>query len=160
MKINEIQKLASLMSEHELAEISIESEDMKLTLKRGGQESVQVPAPPAAPAPTPAPAPAQPSGAEVQPSQAEETAGGPAADSVDTINSPIVGTFYSAPSPDAKPYVQPGDKVTEDTVVCIVEAMKVMNEVKAEKSGTIKKVLVDNTSAVEYNQPLFEIELD
>jgi acetyl-CoA carboxylase biotin carboxyl carrier protein len=69
-----------------------------------------------------------------------------------------VGTFYRAPSPDAKPFVEVGDKVTPDTVVCIVEAMKVMNEIKAEKSGVIKEVLVENAQPVEFGQPLFALE--
>ena len=75
-----------------------------------------------------------------------------------TIDSPLVGTLYRAPSPDAAPFVKVGDKVNADTVVCIVEAMKVMNEIKAEKSGVIRDILVENGSAVEFGQPLFVIE--
>jgi acetyl-CoA carboxylase biotin carboxyl carrier protein len=75
-----------------------------------------------------------------------------------TIDSPIVGTFYAAASPEADNFVNIGDKVTPDTVVCIVEAMKVMNEIKAEQSGTIKEVLIDNANPVEFGQPLFVIE--
>jgi acetyl-CoA carboxylase biotin carboxyl carrier protein len=75
----------------------------------------------------------------------------------ETIDAPIVGTFYVAPAPDADAFVKPGDPVDADTVVCIVEAMKVMNEIKAEKSGVIKKILVDNASPVEFGQPLFEL---
>jgi acetyl-CoA carboxylase biotin carboxyl carrier protein len=75
-----------------------------------------------------------------------------------TITSPIVGTFYSAPAPDKPPYVKAGDSVDEDTVICIVEAMKVMNEIKAEVRGTVVRVLVENATSVEYGQPLFEIK--
>ncbi|MFW6032924.1 MAG: acetyl-CoA carboxylase biotin carboxyl carrier protein, partial [Phycisphaeraceae bacterium] len=74
-----------------------------------------------------------------------------------TIDSPMVGTFYSSPTPDAKAFVAVGDTVEPDTVVCIIEAMKVFNEIKAETSGTITKVLVENGQAVEFGQPLFEI---
>jgi acetyl-CoA carboxylase biotin carboxyl carrier protein len=72
--------------------------------------------------------------------------------------SPIVGTFYAAPAPDAAPFVRPGEKVSPETVVCIVEAMKVMNEVKAEISGVVRRVLVESGTPVEFGQPLFEIE--
>ena len=75
-----------------------------------------------------------------------------------TIDSPIVGTFYRSPSPDAASFVKVGDTVTADTTVCIIEAMKVMNEIKAEKSGVIRDILVENGSAVEFGQPLFVIE--
>jgi acetyl-CoA carboxylase biotin carboxyl carrier protein len=75
-----------------------------------------------------------------------------------TIDSPIVGTFYAASSPDAKPFIKAGDTVTEETVVCIIEAMKVMNEIKAEKRGVVRKVLVENAKPVEFGQPLFELE--
>lgn len=75
-----------------------------------------------------------------------------------TINAPIVGTFYISPSPDAQPFVKVGDEVTADTVVCIVEAMKVMNEIKAEKNGVIREILVENSTPVEYGQALFVID--
>ena len=75
----------------------------------------------------------------------------------ETIDSPLVGTLYRAPGPDAKPFVQVGDRVNADTTVCIIEAMKVMNEIKAEKSGVIKEILVENGQPVEYGQPIFVI---
>ena len=93
---------------------------------------------------------------------AESTGAAPAAPEVKavqkTIDSPIVGTFYRSPSPEAKSFVNIGDRVSPETVVCIIEAMKVMNEVKAEKSGVIKEILIENASPVEYGQPLFVIE--
>ena len=88
-----------------------------------------------------------------------EVVAAPAADTPKvTIDSPLVGTLYRAPGPDAQPFVQVGDRVNPDTTVCIIEAMKVMNEVKAEKSGVIKEILVENAQAVEYGQPIFVIE--
>jgi acetyl-CoA carboxylase biotin carboxyl carrier protein len=150
MKLEEITKIAELMSKNDLAELAIESPDVKISMKRGAigthVVTVAAPAPAAAPA-APAPAPAAPA--------VEAPA---AAKKAETINSPIVGTFYSSPSPDAPAFVKAGTKVKEDTVVCIVEAMKVMNEIRAERSGVIKKVLVENGKPVEYGQPLFEIE--
>jgi acetyl-CoA carboxylase biotin carboxyl carrier protein len=103
--------------------------------------AVAAPAVPAAPVAA-APAPAAPAAA--------------AAPAV-TIDSPLVGTFYKAASPDAAPFVQVGDRVNADTTLCIIEAMKVMNEIKAEKSGVIKEILVENAQPVEYGQPLFVI---
>lgn len=143
MRIDQIKQVAELMKNYDLTEIDMESEDLKLTLRRGSVAAAPMQAAPAAPAPaTPAVAPE---------AAAAET-------SAITVDSPIVGTFYASPSPDAEPYVKVGDTVTEDTVVCIVEAMKVMNEIKAEKAGTIKKILVENATPVEYGQPLFELE--
>lgn len=150
MKIDEIKAIAEIVAANDLAELKLEREGFSLEIKRGGNTvvaaapvSVIAPAPAAAPAPAPAAAPAA-----------------PAADNAKriTIDSPLVGTLYRAPSPEAAPFVKVGDKVTPDTVVCIVEAMKVMNEIKAEKSGVIRDILVENGSAVEFGQPLFVIE--
>jgi acetyl-CoA carboxylase biotin carboxyl carrier protein len=146
MDIRKISQLAQLMSAHDLSEISFESADLKLMLKRGRlMEALAAPvlAAPVTAAPTAAAAGVS---AAVPP---------PAASS---ITSPIVGTFYFAPAPDAPPFVRPGDKVGPETVVCIVEAMKVMNEVKAEVSGVIRRVLVENGTPVEFGQPLFELD--
>ena len=147
MDIRKISQLAQLMSTHDLSEISIENADLKLLLKRGRlAEALATPLLTAAGTSVPAAALAAGS----------TTPAPPAA--VATIASPIVGTFYSAPAPDAPPFVRPGDKVEPETVVCIVEAMKVMNEVKAEVSGVIRRVLVENGTPVEFGQPLFELE--
>lgn len=83
-----------------------------------------------------------------------------AADNLVNIPSPIIGTFYAAPSPDSLPYVKVGDHVTNDTVVCIIEAMKVMNEIKAETTGIIEKVMIPNGQAVEFGQVLFKVRPD
>jgi acetyl-CoA carboxylase biotin carboxyl carrier protein len=162
MNIEEICRIAALMEKHDLSEFSVESEDVKLAIKRKSSDVQQVAFPqqfmahpmqnmhPHAAAPQP-----QPSAPEKPAEAPTET---PAEPNVLTVNSPIVGTFYRSPSPDADVFVKVGDRVSEDSVVCIVEAMKVMNEIKAEQSGVIKKVLVENASPVEFGQPLFELE--
>ena len=152
MDIDRIKTVIDLMREHELNEFAIEEPDFKLTLKRGGAAMMMAPqmmapamAPAAAPAAAPAPAaPAAPAAS--------------ADDGLTPIPSPLVGTFYRAGSPDADPFVAVGSRVNKDTVVCIIEAMKVMNEIKAETSGVIKKILVENATAVQFGQPMFLIE--
>ena len=146
MKIDEIKAIAEIVAANDLTELKLEQDGFTLEIKRGGTATVVAAAPVAvAAAPAPAAAPVA-------------AAAAPAAVSRETIDSPLVGTVYRAPSPEAAPFVKVGDKVTPDTVVCIVEAMKVMNEIKAEKSGVIRDILVDNGSAVEFGQPLFVIE--
>ncbi len=148
MKIEDIKTIAEIVAANDLAELKLEIEGCTLEIKRGGAVVAAVaPVSVAAPVPVAAPAPAA----------------APAATAADnakrvTIDSPLVGTLYRAPSPEAAPFVKVGDKVTPDTVVCIVEAMKVMNEIKAEKAGVIRDILVENGSAVEFGQPLFVIE--
>ncbi|NLF18069.1 MAG: acetyl-CoA carboxylase biotin carboxyl carrier protein [Lentisphaerae bacterium] len=142
-----IAQLAQVMSAHDLTELSVETADVKLVMRRGRVAEAVVAA--AAPAVMAMPAVGVPA-----PAAAAAAPATPAA----AITSPIVGTFYLAPSPDAQPFVKPGDKVGPETVVCIVEAMKVMNEVKAEVSGVIRRVLVENGTPVEFGQPLFEID--
>lgn len=149
MNIDEIKAIAEIVAANDLAELKLEREGFSLEIKRGGAVIAAPVVSMAAPAPVAA-APAAPAAAAA-----------PAVESAPkgvTIDSPLVGTLYRAPSPDAAPFVKVGDKVTPDTVVCIVEAMKVMNEIKAEKSGVIKDILVENGSAVEFGQPLFVIE--
>ena len=148
MKIEEIESLARMMNDYDLSEFKIQIEGCNLCIRRGAVKGAApvVMAPAAAPVAAPAAAaPAAP--AEAAPA-AKQT----------TIDSPLVGTFYRASSPDAAPFVSVGDKVTPDTVVAIIEAMKVLNEIKAEKSGIIKEILVDNAQPVEFGQPLFVIE--
>ena len=149
MNIDEIKAIAEIVAANDLAEFKLEREGFTLEIKRGSSTVVAAPVSMIAPAPVAAPAPA-----------AAAPAAAPAADNAKriTIDSPLVGTLYRAPSPEAAPFVKVGDKVTPDTVVCIVEAMKVMNEIKAEKSGVIRDILVENGSAVEFGQPLFVIE--
>ncbi len=155
MNIDEITRIAELMTAHDLTEFVIESPEIKLSLKRHDHQAAAATAaaPPAVGAQSAAPAPApEPAVAAVPP-----VAAAPAVKTI-SIDSPIVGTFYEAPAPDAKPFVKAGDEVNEDTVVCIIEAMKVMNEIKAEKRGRVRKALVENTQPVEFGQPLFELD--
>ena len=149
MDIDRIKTVIDLMREHELNEFAIEEPDFKLTLKRGGPAMMMAP-PMMAPAMAPAAAPA------TAPAPAAPAAS--ADDGLTPIPSPLVGTFYRAGSPDADPFVAVGSRVNKDTVVCIIEAMKVMNEIKAETSGVIKKILVENATAVQFGQPMFLIE--
>ncbi|MBE6391900.1 MAG: acetyl-CoA carboxylase biotin carboxyl carrier protein [Lentisphaerae bacterium] len=150
IEIEEIRSLVSMMGEYNLSEIKIEDDGCNICLRRNC--ATEVPVAPVA-IQTVAAAPAAP---------AVQAAPAPAAPAVEaariTIDSPLVGTLYRAPGPDAQPFVQVGDRVNPDTTICIIEAMKVMNEVKAEKSGVIKEILVENAQAVEYGQPIFVIE--
>jgi len=140
-----LRQLLALMSEHDLAELEIEQEDMAVRLRKSGAAA------PAA-APVAAAGAAAPAGGAAAPAAKEEK--------LPTINSPMVGTFYTSPSPEAAPLVKVGDHVAEDTVVCIIEAMKVFNEIRAEMGGTVEKVLVKNAQAVEFGQPLFVVRPD
>jgi acetyl-CoA carboxylase biotin carboxyl carrier protein len=146
-----VRQLATLMREHELAELEVEQEDMVVRLRKTGAPApaavslVPVAAPLAAAAPAPAPA-AAPAGAKKE--------------DLPAILSPMVGTFYVASGPDAAPYVKVGDHVSEDTVVCMIEAMKVFNEIRAETTGTIEAILVKNAQAVEFGQRLFVVRPD
>lgn len=146
-----VEEILKLMEAHEVAEFEVEQEDIRLKLRKTGGETAahSMPAhPPAGPSPAPAPSPAPP----------EKEAPEPIPDESATIKSPMVGTFYLTPAPDSEPFVKTGDKVTEDSVVCIIEAMKVMNEIKAETRGEIVKILVENGEMVEYGQPLFAVK--
>ena len=149
MDIDRIKTVIDLMREHDLNEFAVEEKDFKLSLKRGSPAPAMMMAPqmlasaalPAAPAAAPA--------AKAAPAVDEN---------LTPIPSPLVGTFYRAGSPDADPFVQVGSRVNKDTVVCIIEAMKVMNEIKAETSGVVKKILIENATAVQFGQPMFLIE--
>lgn len=163
MNVDDIRALARLVQETGLTELEVEERGLKIRIR--GPRAIEIqtmpaslPAPPPQmilpPAPVAAPPPAAP-GSGPEPAA-------PAADAVPAnwkaVVSPMVGTFYRAPSPDADPYVQPGDSVKADTVLCIVEAMKLMNEIKAEMSGVVRKILVENGQPVEFGQPMFYIE--
>lgn len=155
MSVDKISELLALMKEYDIVELELEEGDFSVALRKQG---AFVPPYSAAAAPAPVPvAQAAPPPAAVA---AEQPAAGaaPAADSgLAQIKSPIVGTFYRASSPDAPPFVEEGAKVAKDSVVCIIEAMKIMNEIKAETDGVIEKVLVESGEPVEYGQPLFLI---
>jgi acetyl-CoA carboxylase biotin carboxyl carrier protein len=150
-----LRKLVRLMTRAELTELEIddEKEGLKLRLKRGGPEVAHGPPVVVASAGAPVAAPAM-AAAPAEASAGDEPAHPPG---TEPYPCPMVGTFYRAVSPDADPFVSAGTRVDEDSVLCIIEAMKVMNEIKAELNGEIVEVLVENGEPVEYGQPLFLI---
>lgn len=157
MDLKLIKNILNLISESEVDEVSIEEGDFKIKVKKTGtieQVTYAQPAPQQPSAPT-NPAPANPSAESQESVQAAD----PNVDG-DTVKSPIVGTYYEAPSPESDPFIQEGDKVKAGQTLCIVEAMKIMNEIDAEFSGTVQKILVSNAQPVEYDQPLFIIKKD
>ncbi|MGM0545087.1 MAG: acetyl-CoA carboxylase biotin carboxyl carrier protein [Bacteroidota bacterium] len=164
MDLNEIKKLLDLIAESEVNEVSIEEGDFKIKVKKNPdikessapQMPVQYQMPAQQPQPQPAAQPQQQpaSGASGDTSGGTDSGDEP---SGDVVKSPIVGTFYRSPSPDDDPFVQVGDTVEKGQTLCIVEAMKIMNEIESDYSGEVKKILVDDAEAVEYDQPLFII---
>lgn len=155
--LEKIQQLVRMMTEHDLSEISLRDGGEEISLKRissNAAPAMPVAPPLAAQAPLSAPAtPCLEAGAEAPPAQ-EETA---ADEGLVPIRSPMVGTFYISPNPEAPPFVQVGSAVGANTVVCIVEAMKVFNEIAAEVSGTIERIVVADQEPVEYGQELFMV---
>ena len=161
MDLKQIKQIIDLMKRSELTEFAVEEEGFKLKIRRGANGlpvvsssggsnapfsslSESAPAPvAAAPAAAPAPAAAAPAGDEA---------------GVIYIKSPMVGTFYRSASPESKPYAENGAKIVENSVVCIIEAMKIMNEIQAETKGTIIEALVENGQPVEYGQKLFKVK--
>jgi acetyl-CoA carboxylase biotin carboxyl carrier protein len=163
MDIKDIQNLIKFVAKSGASEVKLEMEDVKITIKTGGEtermETVAYPASHAvvhaAPAALQAPAPAAPV------AESAPVAAAPAADNNDkyiTVKSPIIGTFYRKPSPDKSVFVEVGDSVSPGSVLCVIEAMKLFNEIESEVSGKIVKVLVDDSSPVEFDQPLFLID--
>ena len=144
--IEEIKELMALLENSSLSALEVQQDDVKVRLAK---PAVTVAAPVAVPAPAPVAAPA--------PAAAPAAAPAPA-DAGKAINAPIVGVFYAAPSPDSEPYVSVGKRVKKGDVVCIIEAMKCMNEIQAEEDGEITAVLANNGELVEYGQPLFAIK--
>ena len=147
MDLKDIKAIIDLMKKNSVSEFELEKQDFKIRLKRGGNGTVATttyeenpvvnyiqPVPGAA-----LPAPASPASSELE------------------IKSPMIGTFYRSPSPEAAPYIEVGAEVNPDTVVCIIEAMKVMNEIKAEARGVITQVMVENAKPIEFGQPLFKL---
>jgi acetyl-CoA carboxylase biotin carboxyl carrier protein len=151
--VRKIRRLVELMNEHELSEIDLRQNEQRIRIRRGrpsrvrGGSGVE-----SATQPTPVPLPPGASGPAPTAAAAQVEA------NVTLIKSPMVGTFYTAANPDSKPFVELGDVVNPDTTVCIIEAMKVFNEIPAECSGKVVAVLVDNGDPVEFGQPLFKVE--
>ncbi len=153
LDIDRIKKLVDMMVTNDLVELSLRDGDVEVNLRRPTPVAEIMPVVNGVPTmvqsvPAAAPAPASEDSTEKEDSK------------LTPISSPMVGSFYAAPDPESAPFVQVGSRVNGDTVVCIVEAMKVFNEIKAEMSGTIEKILVKNGEAVEYGQPLFSVRCD
>ena len=153
MELKDIKELIALFRKNDLSEFSLEQESFKISLKRGAEvplNFLQTPHTLAGPQPQPQlPAPVPAAGHSAVPA--------PVANDSHDILSPMVGTFYTAASPDSPTFVSVGQQVTPDTVICIIEAMKVMNEIKAETSGTVVEVIAENGKPVQYGQPLFRL---
>jgi acetyl-CoA carboxylase biotin carboxyl carrier protein len=158
LDFRDIKKIVELMDQHGLSQFKLEQDETKLELKKGGdidmkaiqQWMASAPGPHymqgfAGPAPAAAPAPAVADGA--LPAGVKE------------VTSPMVGTFYTASSPESEPFAKIGTKITADSTVCIIEAMKVMNEIKSEITGEIIELLVENGTAVQYGEPLFRVKI-
>jgi acetyl-CoA carboxylase biotin carboxyl carrier protein len=161
MDLKEIKAVIDLMTRNGLSEFELEKGDFKLRVKRGpGGEWISTTTPVAS-APSvvqhQAPAPIAPIAIPVAAAAPAASAAAAGAAGTFQIVSPMVGTFYRSPSPDSAPYIEPGQEVNEETVVCIIEAMKVMNEIKAETKGIIVEVLAQNGKPVEFGKPLFAV---
>ena len=161
MDFKQIQELVKMVNKSNISELSIEQDTFKITIKQKDNETQQVIAVPAMAAPIQQVAQAVPAMAQAPVAVAAEpakSAGEVKADNLVTIKSPMIGTFYRSPGPDKPSFVNVGDEVSSGKVVCIIEAMKLFNEIESEVSGKIVKVLVDDASPVEYDQPLFLVE--
>ncbi len=148
--LGQLRRLIKLMEAHDLTEINLKQGSEKVQLRRGG-----VAPQPVAMQPPPAPVAAAPPAPAAPATPAASVEDGP---NIVTIKSPMVGTFYGRPNPDAEPFVKVGQRISADTVICIVEAMKVFNEIPAEVSGQVVAVLADDQQAVDFGRPLFKID--
>ncbi len=157
MDINEIKKLIKIVENSNINDFSISEGNLKIKISKNGKVSqtftgIQIPE-------NPVQTPPPPVSSEVSASPEESKNDTKVAnENIHVITSPIVGTFYRAPAPDADPYVKVGDSISTGSVLCIVEAMKLMNEIESDINGKVVKILVDDATPVEFNQPLFEIE--
>lgn len=156
MDLEHLRDILNLVSESDVSEVELEEEDFRIVVRKAPPAPVTQTweVAPSAPAPAAAPASAQPP-SQVDPATAQPAAAPPVGEEV---RAPIVGTFYEAPSPDSPAFVSVGDAVKKGDVLCIIEAMKLMNEIEAETSGVIREVLVADATPVEYDQPLFIID--
>lgn len=162
MDLKQIKQIIDLMKRSELSEFEFEEEGFKIKIKRGSGGVPIVTSMPQSAHPFPV-APVEPPPAVAKTNAAStQPAANPATDESGFayVKSPMVGTFYRSPSPENPPFVENGSKVEEKTVVCIIEAMKIMNEIQAEAKGTVVEVLVENGQPVEYGQRLFKIKLN
>lgn len=151
MDIRKVKKLIELLEESDVAEIEIHEGEESVRISRSSQVVAAAPVM-AAPAAAPAPVPTPPPAAAEAPAAAEEKVEGHA------VKSPMVGTFYRAPSPGAKAFVEVGQSVNVGDTLCIIEAMKMLNQIESDKAGIVKSILVENGQPVEYDQPIVIIE--
>ncbi|OIN03276.1 acetyl-CoA carboxylase, biotin carboxyl carrier protein [Idiomarina sp. MD25a] len=151
MDIRKIKKLIELVEESGISELEITEGEESVRINRYSPQPAQAPIQYSAAPQQAAPAPAAPQSSDSASAESEEISG-------HIVRSPMVGTFYEAPSPDASPFVTVGSRVNAGDTLCIVEAMKMMNQIEADKSGVIKQILVENEEPVEFDQPLFVIE--
>ncbi|HKI45430.1 MAG TPA: acetyl-CoA carboxylase biotin carboxyl carrier protein [Balneolales bacterium] len=157
MDLKLIKSLLNLISNSEVNEVTIEEGDFKIQIKKQADQITSNQTPVYIPAPAPVPAAAQQAAApEASGSNNQEAEAGNSKNII--IRSPIVGTFYRSSSPDSGPFIKEGDTIARGDTLCIVEAMKIMNEIESEHAGKIIKILVDDSQPVEFDQPLFEIE--
>jgi acetyl-CoA carboxylase biotin carboxyl carrier protein len=164
MDFKQIQELIKMINKSNIGELTIEQKDFRVTIRQKEEQVTQVVAAPMQQAPVYAAPPSQAAFASQQPAAAGPAAdkpakaAEPAASNLVTIKSPMIGTFYRRPTPDKPNFCEVGDEVSPGKVVCIIEAMKLFNEIEAEISGKIVKVLAEDASPVEYDQPLFLVE--
>ncbi|TDE13642.1 acetyl-CoA carboxylase biotin carboxyl carrier protein [Dyadobacter psychrotolerans] len=157
METKEIQKLIDFIAQSGLDEVNIETNELKIKVKRYGSAPVVYTSTPQATAPASSPVQAAPV-AQSNSAAPTETSAAPAASNLITIKSPMIGTFYRASSPETPSFVSIGDEIKPGKVVCVIEAMKLFNEIESEISGKIVKILVENATPVEFDQPLFLVE--
>jgi len=159
MDLKEIQNLIKFVAKSGASEVKLEMDDIKITIKTGQESDTTVHYAPVAPQQIPQAATAPPAAVAETPKQPEPAAAESKAESkYITIKSPIIGTFYRKPSPDKPLFVEVGQTIAEGDVLCIIEAMKLFNEIESEVSGKVVKILVDDSSPVEFDQPLFLID--
>lgn len=164
MDYKQIQELIKLINKSNIGEVSIEENDFKITIKQKKEQSTQQAVaapvylqPQVAATPPPVLPLSQPVQSKETTTSSSETSAAKQ-DNLITIKSPMIGTFYKRPSPDKPNFVEPGDEIAPGQVLCIIEAMKLFNEIESEVSGKVVKILVDDSSPVEYDQPLFLVE--
>jgi acetyl-CoA carboxylase biotin carboxyl carrier protein len=158
MDFKQIQELIKMVNKSNIGELTIEQKDFKVTIKQKEEHVSQIIAAPQQVAYASAPVAQPQQGAAASAPAQDKPKAAEVASNLVTIKSPMIGTFYRKSSPDKPNLVEPGDEVTQGKVVCIIEAMKLFNEIESEISGKIVKVLVDDASPVEYDQPLFLVE--
>ncbi len=152
MDLDRIREILQIVSESGVAEVEVEDESFRMVVRQHVQQEVVTYQQPAAVSPALPPVPSAPAAAPQQPEEPQR-----GANEIE-VRAPIVGTFYSAPSPDSPPFVSVGDRIAKGDVLCIIEAMKLMNEIESEVDGVVKQILTDNAQPVQYDETLFIVE--